>query len=67
MMEYCVRYINLPVSIRGITVLNNGFYNIYINAKLSYEEQQRAIRHELTHVKRNDFYSEAAIEEIEDM
>ncbi|MFR5684981.1 MAG: hypothetical protein ACLUD1_13265 [Clostridia bacterium] len=66
-MEYCVRYINLPVSIRGITVLNNGFYNIYINAKLSYEDHQRAIHHQLTHVKRNDFYYESAIEEIEDM
>ena len=66
-MDYCVRYINLPISIRGITVFNGDFYNIYINAKLSYEEQQRAIHHELTHVKRNDFYSEAAIEEIEDM
>jgi len=46
----------------------NGFYNIYVNAKLSYEMQKKAIEHELTHVCRNDFYStDTCLEKIETM
>lgn len=67
MDDYCVRYINLPIGVNGITVLNKNFYNVFINARLSLEEQQEALKHELTHIKRDDFYSDAKIEEIEDL
>ena len=56
MNEYCIRFIPLPTTLKGITVEDSsGFYNIYINDSLSYEEQQKAIRHELSHVTGNDF------------
>ena len=67
MEEYCIRYINLPLTIRGMTACSEGFYNVYINASLSFEEQQKAIKHELTHIKRDDFYSDDPIEKIEDI
>lgn len=56
MNEYCIRFIPLPTTLKGITVEDSsGFYNIYINNSLSYEEQQKAIQHELSHVTGNDF------------
>lgn len=66
-MDYCIRFVDLPAGIKGITILRKDFYNIYINAGLSSEEQQKTIKHELTHIKRDDFYSDAAIEEIENL
>ena len=45
MNEYCIRFIPLPTTLKGITVEDSsGFYNIYINDSLSYEEQQKAIQ-----------------------
>ena len=67
MEDYCIRYVALPPTVRGMTACADGFYNVYINACLSYEEQQKAIKHELEHIKRNDFYSDAPIGEIEDI
>ena len=68
-MNYCVRYIALPYTVRGVTVVSeDDFYNIYINSLLPYEEQKKVLRHELTHVRRNDFYREnCTIQEIESM
>ncbi len=55
-MDYWVRYIDLPCSIKGMTVEDNeGFYNVYINARLCYEQQQDAIKHEMEHIRRKDF------------
>lgn len=55
-MDYCVRYVDLPYSIKGIAVPDvNGFFNIYINSRLSFEEQAKALRHEKTHIFRDDF------------
>lgn len=55
-MDYCIRYIDLPCSIKGVTVTGaDGLYNIYINSRLSLDAQAKALRHELTHINRNDF------------
>ena len=68
MEEYCTRFIDLPYTVKGVTVQDsNGFYNIYINAHLSKDEQEKAIIHEITHVKRNDFYSKDSIFLIENI
>ena len=64
-----MRYINLPCSVRGLTVMDNeGFYNIYINARLSFEHQKKALMHELEHIIRNDFYKPCeCLENIENI
>lgn len=47
---------DLPVSVQGLTVRDsNGDYNVYLNAKLSREEQQRVYCHELEHIRGGDF------------
>ncbi len=68
-MDYLVTYIDLPCHINATTTMDeNGFYNIYVNAKLNYEAQQKAIIHELTHACRDDFYKiDESIEKIETM
>lgn len=67
-MDYIVRYIDLPITVKGITVMDiNGFYNIYINARLSIDQQKKAIAHEMEHIARGDFFSHGTLEEIESM
>lgn len=68
MLEYCIRYINLPCAVNGVTVMDEeGFFNIYINARLDYYQQRKAIRHEFTHIVRGDFFREDKLEKIESM
>lgn len=56
MDDYCIRFIDLPYTVRGMTVEDvDGFYNVYINARHCYMIQQEAIRHELEHIRRKDF------------
>ena len=67
-MDYIVRYIILPITVKGVTVMDcDGFYNIYINANLSSEEQKRTIAHEMEHIARGDFFNYGTLEEVESM
>ena len=68
MEEVVVRYINLPMTVRGITAVDeDGNYNVYINSKLSSDRQRIALEHEMTHVNRGDFQSFDDIEDIENI
>ncbi len=67
MNEFCVRMVPLPAEVHGVTVFDaDGFANIYINIKDSRETQSAALRHELTHVKWQDGYSDIKIDAIEE-
>lgn len=67
-MEYCIRYVCLPGSVNGMTVKDeNGFFNVYINANLDYDTQQKTILHELCHISRDDFFRDEPLEKIESM
>lgn len=35
---------------------SDGFYNVYVNSRFDYNSQKNAIRHELAHISRDDFY-----------
>jgi hypothetical protein len=62
-----VRLLDLPCSVKAVTALDeDGCANIYINSKLSREEQQKAARHELAHVSRDDFHSDTDIHTCEE-
>lgn len=66
MNDIIVRVRDFPCGINGVTVVDeNGDYNIYINAKLSDAEQQRAYLHEIYHIKKDHFYSDRNVEIIE--
>lgn len=66
MNEYCVYIMDLPGTVRAaVRISPDGFASIYINAHLSYAEQQTALRHELRHLRRGDMYSFRSIRQIE--
>lgn len=57
MDDVFVRVVDLPYRIDGTTVLDdNGDYNVYINARVSYEMQRISLKHELSHISKNHFY-----------
>jgi uncharacterized protein YjaZ len=56
MNDVFVRYLDLPVSIKGMTVRDNdGFFNIYLNSRLTYNSNTQTLQHELAHIKRGHF------------
>ena len=61
-----VTVMDMPLIIRGMTKLNeDNFYNIFINAKYSYEEQKKILKHELKHIEKDHFFSDKSIQECE--
>lgn len=66
MNDIIVRLQDMPAGIKGVTLLDEaGDYNIYINSRLSMPAQNKAYFHELTHIKRDDFYNSLSISEAE--
>lgn len=64
--DYCVRVINFPTYIGGAVVVDeDGFYNVYLNARCSWEKQKKSLAHELMHLENNDFYNGEDISVIE--
>lgn len=57
MDDVFIRGLELPLKVKGVTVLdNNGDYNVYINVLLSADVQKNATVHEIKHIKKNHFY-----------
>ena len=66
MNDIIVRLQDMPIGIKGVTLLDEaGDYNVYINSRLSMATQQKAYLHELTHIRRDDFYNSLSISEAE--
>lgn len=64
--EYCVRMLDLPCTVKALVQYDaEGFPNIYVNARLSREEQEKAILHEIRHISRGDAYSTESIQAVE--
>ena len=60
--------VDFPVTVKGVTVMDEtGFYNIYINSRLDFETQKETLAHELTHIRRGDFFSDESLEDVESM
>lgn len=65
--EYYIRRVPFPNrSVHAATYPNDdGTFDIYVNALLSESEQQRALEHELRHIRLGHFYSDASLAEKE--
>ena len=64
--DIIIRLIKLPGAIRGYTCPSfDGIYNVYINKDLPSEMRDEVIRHEIDHIKRNDFISDRKVPELE--
>ena len=58
MNDYFVRFVSLPQLVRACTIPNSdGTFDIYINSSLPEELQEKALQHELRHIKQNHFYN----------
>ena len=54
-----VRCVRLPEAVRAVVLPNDdGTFDIYINSILPEEVQQRALAHELEHIRRDHFYND---------
>lgn len=61
-----VRYIDMPYGVKGVTVKDGeGDYNIYLNSRYSPDVRTTALRHEVEHIRRGDFYREGSVGEKE--
>lgn len=57
MGDIYIRGIELPLTVKGVTVLDaDGNFNVYINTLLSYDTQWKATKHEIKHIKKDHFY-----------
>lgn len=55
-VDYFVRVVRLPHGIHGAVSPNDDdTYNIYLNADDTPERQEKALDHEVRHVRRSDF------------
>lgn len=66
MNEYKVRLVTLPYRVGGLVSMDEeGFYNVYINSRLNWERQRRALKHELDHIAEDDLHNRRPIREVE--
>jgi Zn-dependent peptidase ImmA (M78 family) len=64
--DYVIRQLDLPYGVKGFVALDDeGFPNIYVNSRLTQEEQYKAAAHELAHIAHDDFYSSKDIRAVE--
>ena len=61
-----IYYADLPCSVRGfVKVFPDDFYGIVLNSRLSWEQNQKTLQHELDHISAHHLYTEVDIQEIE--
>lgn len=61
-----VIYIDMPVTIKAYTMPDEmGFYTIYLNSKLSIEQNELSYLHELKHINNGDYDNKGNVNLIE--
>ncbi|MDE5820690.1 MAG: hypothetical protein K2N41_10820 [Lachnospiraceae bacterium] len=59
-------YMDMPTTIRSFVVSNNDTsFTIIINAKIGKDQQLRAYRHEINHIKNGDYDNKRPVNLIE--
>ena len=54
-----IRTIPLPETVRAVVLPNDdSTFDIYVNSHLPEELQQRALNHELAHIRKDHFYND---------
>lgn len=67
--DYFVRVVPFPVDRVGGMVSPNDddTYSIYLNGNLDLYRQRKALRHELDHIYKGDFYNGLPITDVENI
>lgn len=55
----------MPYTVRAVVMPGKTGYTVYVNEHLSDEAKEKAINHELEHIRRSDPHSERPATEIE--
>ena len=64
--EVCVREVDLPPGVCGaIRESPDGVTNIYLSARLSYEEKRKTYRHEMRHYHLKHIGSRKSVQQME--
>lgn len=58
-------FIDLPVRCKAFTIADDGFYNVYLNSRHTYETNVKSLKHELKHINNGDFDKSVSVDEIE--
>lgn len=54
-----VKYLKLPCKVKAVSTENeDGSYTVFLNNKLTYEQNRESYLHELRHIQGNDFDKE---------
>lgn len=65
MSDINVKLVDLPCSIRGFTKKTADGHTIFLNARLTREQNCKTYLHELEHIKRNHLGRELNIDMVE--
>lgn len=66
MIDYYVRFVELPRRVEGVTVPNNdGSFSVYINSLLTEPQRRRVLEHELEHIEKEHFYVDMSVSRME--
>ena len=58
--------VDLPGTIKAfVTKDTDDFYTIYLNSRLSHEQNIVSFIHEMEHIENDDFYSDLTADQIE--
>ena len=58
--------VDLPGTIKAFVAKDtDDFYTIYLNSRLSHEQNVVSFIHEMEHIKNDDFYSDLTADQIE--
>lgn len=66
-IDYYLHLVRMPSRSvpAAVTPGDDGVYNVYIDERLTREEQRAVLQHELRHIRRDDFNNGLPIGEIE--
>lgn len=66
-MDIIYRLIHAPLCCRAFTMEDeDGIYNVYVNDDLDPDAQDRAIQHELEHIRRGHLESDRPVADLEE-
>ena len=58
--------VDLPGTIKAFVAKDtDDFYTIYLNSRLSHEQNVVSFMHEMEHIEKDDFYSDLTADQIE--
>ena len=58
--------VDLPGTIKAFVAKDtDDFYTIYLNSRLSHEQNVVSFIHEMEHIEKDDFYSDLTADQIE--